>query len=307
MNAYWLLCRLGCNSNLIQPPLPANPGNQAAQVDTSKPFAPDSGLVANDDVKVSSVAGTFSDKNAAPDKTVALSNAVYAGADKNNYLIIDQKNSTATISPKALNVSGLKAQDKVYDGNQTAQVDTSKPFAPDSGLVANDDVKVSSVTGTFSDKNAAPNKTVALSNAVYAGADKNNYLIIDQKTSFASINQAEFTEAVGNKAYDGSTEVRHVSVTGVNGEFFEAEGKANSKNASRSPVDPGNLLVQINQVQSQRFDINNYKPLDINSLQKNIVVIEPGLLKYVADKVTLYVSDPKPHGHLLILRWQFYY
>ena len=103
----------------------------------------------NDDVQVSSVTGTFSDKNAAPDKTVALSNAVYAGADKNNYLIIDQKNSTATISPKALTVSGLKAQDKVYDGNQTAQVDTSKPFAADSGLVKNDDVQVSSLEDDY--------------------------------------------------------------------------------------------------------------------------------------------------------------
>ena len=267
-------------------------GTKAVELDTSQALTDTSGVVAGDDVSLKTVTGQFIDKNAASGKRVDLSQIEFNGNSKENYTAATQQFTTATISPKALTVSGLKAQDKVYDGTPTAQVDTSKPFAADSGLVKNDDVQVSSVTGTFSDKNAAPDKTVALSNAVYAGADKNNYLIKDQKTSFASINQAEFTEAVGNKAYDGSTEVRHVSVTGVNGEFFEAEGKANSKNASRSPVDPGNLLVQINQVQSQRFDINNYKPLDVNVLQKNIVVIEPGLLKYVADKVTLYVSDP---------------
>ena len=162
-------------------------GNQTSQVDTSKPFAPTSGLVANDDVRVSSVIGTFSDKNAAPDKNVALSNTVYNGADKNNYRIVDQQTTTASITPKELVVSGLKAQDKVYDGNQAAQVDTSKPFADNSGLVKNDDVQVSSVTGTFADKNAETNKTVALSKAEYSGADKNNYLITDQKTSTATI------------------------------------------------------------------------------------------------------------------------
>ena len=88
---------------------------------------------------------------------------MYAGVDKNNYRIVDQKTTTASITPKDLVVSGLKAQDKVYDGTETAQVDTSTPFADNSGLVKNDDVKVLGVTGTFADTKAEANKTVTLS------------------------------------------------------------------------------------------------------------------------------------------------
>jgi hypothetical protein len=45
--------------------------------------------------------------------------------------------------------------------------------------------------------------------------------------------------------------------------------------------------VQINQVHSQIFAVNNYKPLDVEKLQKNIVVIDPAILTYRADKISL--------------------
>jgi Zn-dependent membrane protease YugP len=191
------LDRLSVNQAVITPkPLLVNgvtandkvyDGTKAVELDTSQALTSTSGVVAGEDVSLKTVTGLFVDKNVGTNKRVDLSQIEFNGASKENYMAAAQQTTTANITPKELVVSGLKAQDKVYDGNQAAQVDTSKPFADNSGLVKNDDVQVSSVTGTFADKNSETNKTVALSKAEYSGADKNNYLITDQKTSTATI------------------------------------------------------------------------------------------------------------------------
>ena len=267
-------------------------GSTGVVLNTSQALTHTSGVVAGDDVGLKTVTGQFIDKNAGQTKRVDLSQIEFNGASKDNYMAATQQFTTASITPKDLTVSGLKAQDKVYDGKQVAQVDTSKPFAPDSGLVANDDVKVISVTGTFSDKNASPNKTVALSNPVYEGVDKNNYRIIDQSSSSASILQADFTTAMASKTYDGTKDLSTVQITGVNNEVFTASGVTNSKNASRNTVDPGNKLVYVYGVQSLVNDVNNYKPLDVNKLDANTVVIDPALLTYQANKLVVNVNQP---------------
>jgi filamentous hemagglutinin family protein len=157
-----------------------------------------SGLLTNDVVTLSS-SGSFADKHVGTTKTVALSN-VYGGADLGNYTISDQTSTTASITPKALSVSGITANDKVYDGGLGASV-SGGSF---SGLLTNDIVTISS-SGSFADKNVGATKVVTLNN-VFGGADLGNYSITDQASTTASITPKALTVSgisAADKIYDG--------------------------------------------------------------------------------------------------------
>ena len=158
------------------------------------------GIVSGDQVSVLST-GTFADKNVGVDKLVSITNQ-FLGADAGNYIISGQTSGLASISPKALSVTGITAVDKVYDGDMTASVDLSSVVK--AGLIPGDEVALSS-TGLFSDKNVGEAKTVAFSN-VFTGSDLENYSITAQSSGLASITPK--TLAVSglqtlDKEYDG--------------------------------------------------------------------------------------------------------
>lgn len=92
---------------------------------------------------------------------------------------------TLTINQAQLNVSGIRASDKVYDGTTNATINTANALY--SGLVSGDIVTLAS-TGAFSDKDIGVNKTVALSN-LYGGSDLSNYYFgtQTQTSAFANI------------------------------------------------------------------------------------------------------------------------
>jgi len=81
-----------------------------------------------------------------------------------------------TITVANLVISGITANNKVYDANTTATIDVSGAIY--TGLLGSDDVSVGA-TGLFSDKNVADGKTVTLTSN-YSGADVANYSITDQ-------------------------------------------------------------------------------------------------------------------------------
>jgi mucin-19 len=139
-------------------------------------------------VAVNTAAGVFSDKNVENGKIVTLS-STYTGADVGNYIIASQATATADITPKALTVSGLVANNKAYDGTTSATVNTAG--ASYAGLVAGDAVVVSA-NGVFADKNVGNGKTVTLS-STYGGADAGNYVITGQTSATANITQAALT------------------------------------------------------------------------------------------------------------------
>ena len=173
-------------------------GDLAASVNDS--VAVKTGIVSGDQVSVLST-GTFADKNVGVDKLVSITNQ-FLGADAGNYIISGQTSGLASISPKALSVTGITAVDKVYDGDMTASVDLSSVIK--AGLIPGDEVALSS-TGLFSDKNVGEAKTVAFSN-VFTGSDLENYSITAQSSGLASITPK--TLAVSglqtlDKEYDG--------------------------------------------------------------------------------------------------------
>ena len=160
------------------------------------------GVVGNDDVALLA-SGAFTDKNAGTGKIVVL-NTQLGGTDARNYTLSGQGVATASITPKALTVSGIAAADKTYDGTTAATV--SGAHAVLTGLLTGDTVTVNA-TGAFADADAGAGKTVQLA-STHGGADAHNYAITDQATATAAITPRAVTLTglgASDKVYDGGT------------------------------------------------------------------------------------------------------
>jgi hypothetical protein len=174
-------------------------GGIAAAVSTAA--ATLGGLVSGDDLTVAAT-GAFDTKDVGVGKTVTLTSN-YGGADLNNYTITDQATTSASITPKALTVSGISASDRVYDGGIAAAVSTAA--ATLGGLVSGDDLSVAA-TGVFDTRNVGTGKTVTLTSS-YGGADLGNYVITGQASTTASISARTVTVSgitAADKVYDGT-------------------------------------------------------------------------------------------------------
>ncbi|WP_411879805.1 YDG domain-containing protein [Polaromonas sp. YR568] len=230
-------------------------GGTAATVNTSG--ASYTGLVSGDALTVSAT-GSFGDKNVGNGKIVTLASS-YGGADLGNYSITGQASTTASITPKALTISGITAGDKVYDGGTAATVNTSG--ASYTGLVSGDALNVSA-TGSFGDKNVGTGKTVSLASS-YRGADLGNYSITGQATTTASITPKALTVGgitAGDKVYDGGATATvntsgasytglvggddlTVSATGSFGNKNVGNGKTVTLASSYGGADAGNYSI----------------------------------------------------------------
>jgi hypothetical protein len=163
------------------------------------------GLVGNEKVIVSSVTGTFADKNVGNGKEVTLvSQYKGVGVDVNNYAITDQQNTLANITAAPLAISGITAANKVYDGSTATTVDTTGVVF--TGLLGRDEVTVSGATGTFVNPNEGTGKLVNLNYAL--GGDALNYDYTNSKQLIATADIIS-TSAAGAKA--SVTEVNEVT------------------------------------------------------------------------------------------------
>ncbi len=94
-------------------------------------------------------------------------------AGSNYNLSLSSPTVNFAITAKALTISGLSAQNKVYDGNATATITGSPSLV---GVISPDNVSLSgTASGTFNNASVGDNKPVAVSGLSLAGADAGNY------------------------------------------------------------------------------------------------------------------------------------
>jgi hypothetical protein len=158
-------------------------------------------------LEVTSASGVFADKNVGDGKTVAITGLSIVGADAGNYSLT-QPSATASITAKGLTVTGVTADDKPYDGDTDATIDTGS--ASLQGIITGDTVNldVTNASGAFADKNVGDGKTVAISGLSITGADAGNYSLI-QPSATASITAKGLTVTgvtADDKPYDGGTD-----------------------------------------------------------------------------------------------------
>jgi hypothetical protein len=108
----------------------------------------------------------FSDKNSGSHKSVTVSGIAISGGDAGNYTLgITTATTTAAITLRTATLTGITANDKVYDGTHFTTVNTAGTTII--GVIPADrqdfNFNVDRATGYFSDKNAGTGKTVFVS------------------------------------------------------------------------------------------------------------------------------------------------
>ena len=175
-----------------------------ANMDNLDMFTSD--LVAGDDVELSGN-GSFSQSEAGTDIAYSVTFALQ-GADKDNYHLktdVPITGNDGKIAQIELIVIEAKASNKVYDGTTTATI----TGATLNGAITGDDVTLANEnTGAFV-TDAVGNDIEVLTSMTLAGADKDNYVLIQPTGLKANIEPQELTvtnAAAKNKVYDGTTD-----------------------------------------------------------------------------------------------------
>ena len=170
------------------------------------------------------------DENGAPVTSVTEAGTYTVGIDVTkgtgyDSMAMSRSEWTFTIGPKPVTITGISADDKTYDGTNTAVIKGTPAI---SGLVAGDEgavtVETANAKATFADADAGTAKTVNFSGYALTGAKAGNYTLTQPSGVTADIHPKALTIAdvtVAEKAYDGTTEAAVTSVTFnglVNGE-----------------------------------------------------------------------------------------
>ncbi|KOS07323.1 hypothetical protein AM493_15715 [Flavobacterium akiainvivens] len=166
-----------------------------------------SGVIAPDAVTVSAT-GVFETPAAGNEKTVNLTYTL-GGAQAGNYMLQPATGTaTANITPLALTITGVTANDKVYDRNDTA---TLSGTATLNGLIEGDAVApdATNATAVFNNATAATGKPVTVSGFALTGDDAANYTVSQPTGVTATISPKTITATIAGvnpaKVYNGNT------------------------------------------------------------------------------------------------------
>jgi predicted secreted Zn-dependent protease len=153
-----------------------------------------SNKIGGDDITVSGTAvGEFADKNVGIEKIVTVTGIVVTGADVNNYNIIQQSDLKADITAADLNVTGLTASNKEYDGSITATLGGTAAVSK----LGTDDVTIGgTAVGEFADKNVGTDIVITVTGVTISGNDAFNYNLVQQENLKANITARPITITV---------------------------------------------------------------------------------------------------------------
>jgi gliding motility-associated-like protein len=191
--------------------------------------------------------------------TIGTYSYTLSGYTSLNYSI-SYSGGSVNISKAAITVSGIKANNKVYDGTTTASVETSSVVFD--GLVPGE-LATATSTATFTTAKVGTDITVVLRTS-YTGTTLDNYMITDQPSTKASITKAPLTVTFNSvtSAYLGVPYTNFsVSYDGfVNGETSAVlGGSLNFAGPGTSATSMGIYSVSVSGLTSDNYEIN-YAP-----------------------------------------------
>jgi outer membrane protein OmpA-like peptidoglycan-associated protein len=168
-----------------------------------------SGVETGDTVTLNHSAATasFANKNIGTNKAITITGITIDGADAGNYTLT-QPSTTASITAKELTVSGITANDRVYNADTSATSLLVKGSATLVDKQGSDDVVLSTTnaTASFADKNIGANKPITITGITISGADAGNYTLTQPSTT-ASITAKTLTVSgitATNRVYNAS-------------------------------------------------------------------------------------------------------
>ncbi len=146
--------------------------------------------------------------------------ATATALDDDNYQLPENATQEFTISPAKVSVSGLSAEDKVYDRTADATLDASQ--ASLDGVMDGDDVAldITNAKCRFDSADAGENKKVTISGLTLSGAAKGNYVFEQEGAQFtttASISKKAIGVAWtgrGEYTYNGQVQMPSAAAAG---------------------------------------------------------------------------------------------
>jgi hypothetical protein len=176
-----------------------------------------SGAIDGDTVTITNpVNGTYNNKNVGSSKqvtsdTISITSATDGSATVYGYQLAvnTATGNIGSITPASLTITGVTADNKVYDATTAATLNTAS--AALSGVLGADTVNLDSdsATGTFATKNVGNAIAVTGSGFTTSGADSSNYTLTQPAYMTANITPATLTitgVTANNKIYDGNTQ-----------------------------------------------------------------------------------------------------
>lgn len=171
---------------------------------------------------------SFVDKNAGVNKPVQLSALTLGGTDAGNYTLV-QPVVRGTVTPAPLLITGLTANDKVYDAGLTTTLSGQGSATP----LGQDQITITGTgVGTFADKNVGSRKPVTAGGLAFGGVDGGNYTPTYQSGLFASITPATLRYVADQVTV--FTNEPLPSLTGTVAGFFGGDNLANSTTGTLS-------------------------------------------------------------------------
>lgn len=221
---------------------------------------------------------------------IVPSAALGTGLDNYN---ITYTNGTLTVTNKTVvNITGITADSKVYDGNTTATISNWGTLV---GVSGDDDVSIdhSGASASFATKTVASNKAVTVLGLALAGSDANKYIIGAQNSVTANITAKELTvtgASAISKVYNGTNSATisgatlEGMVTGDDVELDALTGTFASSNVAENIAVTATLTLK-------GVDKNNYSLTQPAGLTANITAAP---LTVTADAKTKVYGDDDP-------------
>lgn len=235
-----------------------------------------SNLLGNDQVILSAKAD-YDNKNVGKNKTITVIYSL-SGANADKYIAPENYISTnGEITPLTLTDIHAIANDKIYDGNQSAVVNDLSV----TGVITGDEVKVSLLGAVFSDKNTGSNKQVTISGLSLTGTDAGNYTLPQVPVLHANITPkpltVDSTLVTTIKKYDGTTTAKIISIGTVSNIVSGDDVKVNALANYNTPEIGTNKVITVtyklsgtdsqNYIVPDSFKISNAQISDIIILQ----------------------------------------
>ncbi len=209
------------------------------------------------------VFGNYDSKTAGTGKMVTVNGVQILNAMDGNVAVYGYQLASHTLSgavgsiDKALiQVADLVALNKVYDGTDTAYLNTHAARA--TGVLAGDQITLVSATGRYLDgKNVGAGKAIVADNIQLAGADKDNYQMVPTTGLSSDVTPRALVVSAsgGSKTYDVAT-VTQVALADnrVDGDVLDIAYQANylDKNAGT------NKYIRVSDIAISGQDARNY-------------------------------------------------
>jgi parallel beta-helix repeat protein len=249
------------------------------------------GALGGDDVTLntSGATGAFSSANVGT-WTVTVSGLTLNGTAKSNYSII-QPTTTASIIGATVTVTGVVANDKVYNGSNVATLNFSGANLV--GIVPGDSVSLntSGASATFADEIVGVDKAVTITGLALSGSDAGKYQLV-QPSASADITPRGLTVSAtaSDKVYDGTTAATVDLVTNaLVGDVVTVTYSAANFDTKNVGVDK---TVTVTGLALGGADAGNYNLL--NASANALADITPHSLTVTADNATMVAGSVDP-------------